>query len=394
MLPQRLPKLLYIGDVPVENSYHGSALLYRLLEDYPTDRLMIIECGNHSLPERRLTGVRYLSLNYPLKRLENTRLAKYATAVHSLISSRLLRRLPRDVEEFGAEAILTVGHGYSWYAAHKTSKRMKLPLHFIVHDDVPQMVRLAGPARRVYQRRFGKVYREASSRMCVSPFMVDAYRERYGVQGTVLYPGRSKQVSSLTYQKPNVSDSIPLRIAFAGTLNSGGVVECLKHLDSVLDSENVNAEIRLYGPFSEKHARAGGLTSSKATFCGLIPADHIVQCLREEADVLFVPISFAQRDKANMSIHFPSKLTDYTACGLPILIFGPTYASAIRWANERLDAFALASSVAELRNQLTHLQCSVTRVTLGRSAYQIGKCEFDYATIFAKFSANVTCLHD
>ena len=38
-----LPRLLYLGDVPVEASYHGSALIYRLLQHYPVDRLMIIE---------------------------------------------------------------------------------------------------------------------------------------------------------------------------------------------------------------------------------------------------------------------------------------------------------------------------------------------------------------
>ena len=40
-----LPRLLYLGDVPVEASYHGSALLYRLLQAYPAERLTIIEAG-------------------------------------------------------------------------------------------------------------------------------------------------------------------------------------------------------------------------------------------------------------------------------------------------------------------------------------------------------------
>ena len=40
-----LPRLLYVGDVPVEASYHGSALIYRLLQRYPVERLRIVE-GN------------------------------------------------------------------------------------------------------------------------------------------------------------------------------------------------------------------------------------------------------------------------------------------------------------------------------------------------------------
>ena len=40
-----LPRLLYLADVPVEASYHGSALMYRLLQRYPADRLRVVE-GN------------------------------------------------------------------------------------------------------------------------------------------------------------------------------------------------------------------------------------------------------------------------------------------------------------------------------------------------------------
>ena len=54
-----LPRLAYIGDVPVESSYHGSALLYRLLQRYPPDRLSVIENRNSSRADRRLPGVRY-----------------------------------------------------------------------------------------------------------------------------------------------------------------------------------------------------------------------------------------------------------------------------------------------------------------------------------------------
>ena len=64
---QSLPRLLYIGDVPVEASYHGSALLYRLLEDYPKERLKIVEAGVQlSRPERRLAGVAYEDRRLPL----------------------------------------------------------------------------------------------------------------------------------------------------------------------------------------------------------------------------------------------------------------------------------------------------------------------------------------
>ena len=54
--------------------------------------------------------------------------------------------------------------------------------------------------------------------------------------------------------------------------------------------------------------------------------------MRDEADVLLVPMSFDPADAANMRVCFPSKLVDYTAVGLPLLICGPEYSSAVQWA--------------------------------------------------------------
>jgi hypothetical protein len=58
-----LPSLPYVGDVPVESSYRGSALLYRLLQSYPPGRLRITE-GNlrNSSAERPLGGMSYLTV--------------------------------------------------------------------------------------------------------------------------------------------------------------------------------------------------------------------------------------------------------------------------------------------------------------------------------------------
>jgi hypothetical protein len=79
-----LPRLLYLGDVPVESSYHGSTLLYRLLQRYPAERLRIVE-GNlfPARTDRRLPGVTHGTLPVGRSRLLNTRF-------HNLYSRWLL----------------------------------------------------------------------------------------------------------------------------------------------------------------------------------------------------------------------------------------------------------------------------------------------------------------
>ena len=74
------PKIVYVGDVPVEASYHGSALLHRLLSGYPADRLTIIETATESQPQRRLSNINYVSRPVSKQRWLDTRFHPYVLA--------------------------------------------------------------------------------------------------------------------------------------------------------------------------------------------------------------------------------------------------------------------------------------------------------------------------
>jgi hypothetical protein len=73
----------------------------------------------------------------------------------------------------------------------------------------------------------------------------------------------------------------------------------------------------------------------------------MIERLRREADVLVVPMSFHPDDRSNIEVAFPSKLADYTATGLPILIWGPPYSSAARWAVENDGVAALVQEASD-----------------------------------------------
>ena len=184
-----LPKLLYIGDVPIESSYHGSTLLYRLLEDYPPEKLLVVEGNVHrSQPERRLPDVRYRSLKVGRERLLRTRFHKFYSGILTRSAPTRVRRVKKLRGGFRPEAVLTVSHGYSWITAARFATKHQLPLHLICHDDWPRVVNLFVNAKSRLDNVFGSVYRQAASRLCISPFMRDAYRKRYGVDGDVLLP--------------------------------------------------------------------------------------------------------------------------------------------------------------------------------------------------------------
>ena len=115
--------------------------------------------------------------------------------------------------------------------------------------------------------------------------------------------------------------------------------------------------------------------------------------IRQEANVLFLPMTFEAREKANMQVSFPSKLTEYTAAGLPLLIYGPEYCSAVRWARENVDSAEVVTQegMPGLEQALRNLSDPARRETLGRRAIELGNRFFSYDAAMEVFLPAIRC---
>ncbi|MGD1921134.1 MAG: hypothetical protein ACFCAD_20985 [Pleurocapsa sp.] len=103
-------------------------------------------------------------------------------------------------------------------------------------------------------------------------------------------------------------------------------------------------------------------------------------------------MDFDVKNKSNMELCFPSKLTDYTVMGLPILIWGAEYCSTVKWAKdnpkvaeivdtEDLDALFIA--VEKLCSS------SEYRYLLGLNALQTGNKYFDCYNVVRHFYQSI-----
>jgi hypothetical protein len=385
-----LPNLLYVGDVPVEASYHGSALLYRLLQNYPPEKLRIIESSLiRSLPERRLSRVPYASVDVGYSRLLRTRFARSYSSWLSLLSRRHRRRMAAALGSFRPEAILTLAHGFLWDGAAQFAEEHQLPLHLICHDDWPRFTNVFACLKRHVDRRLGVVYRQATSRLCVSPFMCDAYRERYGASGDVLYPTRAADAP--VYSTPPerlLQPTRGLNVAFAGSVNTHGHLMGLRLLAETLAT--LGGHLLIFGPFTPTNSHCESLNLPNVVCRGLLSSATLMERLREEVDVLFVPMSFAPEDRPNTEISFPSKLTDYTSVGLPLLIYGPDYCSAVQWARQNPCVAELVTQpeFEQLFGAVQRLSRSAeTRWQLAQSALTAGEKFFSHHSAMMLFQS-------
>ena len=388
-----LPRLLYVGDVPVEATYHGSALLHRLLSDYPADRLTIIETAAQSKPGRRLVDVSYFSYPIGKTRWLNTRFHRFAVAWYTelgdQIAPRILERLDRlDFDFSSFERVLTVAHGFGWPAAAGIARKKKVPLHLIVHDDWPRAADISPRFRKWLDDRFAKVYRQAQSRLCVSPAMSKFYQERYGEPAQVIYPSRALDCPQFEEPPERLSrNDEPFTIAFAGTINSNGYIQALLALQAAL--KPVGGRLLIFGPLTADAAREAGLVDAQV--CGLLSWSDLMTRLRDEADALFVPMSFDASDRSNMEMAFPSKLADCTATGLPLVIYGPDYCSAVTWARENGGAAEVVEAEADLGAAIQRLASDPAhRVSLGRRALEVGREYFIHERVQQVFNRSLS----
>jgi hypothetical protein len=106
----------------------------------------------------------------------------------------------------------------------------------------------------------------------------------------------------------------------------------------------------------------------------MVSSAELMDRLRAGVDVLFVPMSFAPGDREYSALSFPSKLTDYTAVGVPLLIHGPDYCSAARWALDRSGVAEVITSEAPeaLAAALERLRVPKHRWMLGQNALRAG----------------------
>ena len=387
--PVNLPRLLYVGDVPVERSLHGSALVFRLLQGYPPGRLMVVE-GNlwASKPERRLPGVAYKTFQVGWARPLYTRFSRPWTSWLVTGAKRRARFIAPLLNGFQPDGVLTVTHFCSWITAAEFALRRNLALHIVSHDECIECANVFEAVRGPMRRAFSRVYRQAANRFCVSPYMAEEFNQLYGIPGEVLYPSRAPEAKSFDAPPERVGQSLGSRglvVAFGGSLTSTGVKRQLGWIASSLKARN--GRLLLFGPFDPGHARASGLSSDNIVFRGMLNSEDFKRAIREEADVLLVPMDFEARGAANARMSFPSKLTDYTAVGLPLLITGPEYCSAVRWARENYPVAELVTTEdpGAYSAALDALLDPAHRVMLGEAALRKGDQFFSHVSAQCRF---------
>jgi hypothetical protein len=381
--PSNLPRVLYIGDVPVESSVAGAMLLYRLLLHYPADRLVVVQSEDSRIIHGpRLPGVRYETYHQPWDWSTYTRFNRVGGSIRYFAAKRRATEVVELAAGFDAQVVLTVAHGYTWITAAAFARRQRLPLHLIVHDHVPDTVNVPAAIGRQVWRTFKAAYVEAASRWCISPNMAEAYGV-LGKPANVLFPIRSSILPA--YDSPPQrlkSRSAPLVFGYLGSIGSGAYAGMLAKLAQVIEPSG--GRLVLYaGPNPPRSLTVHHNVDSR----GFVPQAQVLSVLRDNVDVLVLPMSFDPLDRRNVEFSFPTKVTDYTAACLPILVWGPSYSSIVRWAeaNPGTADIVLDESITAIDGAAKRMSDPEWRWRLALTAASVGTAFFSHDILAPRF---------
>jgi len=379
-----LPRLLIISELVPQSILAGSILLLRLLKDYPPDKLLVI--GAPATAEAECLTCRYEELNLPLERFNRTRLARLVRSLRSinLLPQLILASIQQRLQGFQPEVILSVMEVQPYYhLAYRYAKSHRLPLVLIVHD-IPEVFEPVYPWALQPQRdRNAEIYRYATQRLCVSPQMRDFFVKRYGISGNVLYPNRSEAlVCRPLANVRQLKQPGTLTLGYAGTLAYGYGEQLSRMLPSFRET---GTALRVYS-----RDRSLGMAPDGVTYGDYaVQPDQTWLRIKQECDGLILPYCWSE-DNGQQDLyktHFPSKLTEYLALGMPILIVGPSYATGVQWGLQNCDATLVVTEndPGAWREALNQLKDADTRERLSGGAIVAGDRDFNPVRLRQQF---------
>lgn len=373
--------LIYTFETP--NNFHaGSMQLLRVFQDYPKEKLCVL--GPKPPAGAKLLDCPYRELRYPIQRLRNTRLHRWAMSL-PILAPVIRPRPDKNLSLLGSfvpDAVFTVMDNFSWYrAAWDYAKKTGKPLITMTMDAPDRFEKNLGILESWKQEQIREIYQGAERNLCVSRQMTDFIAKKYQAKTETFYFGPPDGVM------PRVAaDSGRLRgrggliLGFAGGLAYGYGEALLKVARKL---EGSGHRIRIYS-----RDRPKGELAALTDYAGSFPHEVLWKKFQEECDASLLVYAFGHADDDLYRTHFPTKLSEYTWQGMPMVMVGPSHATGIIWGLEHPEACVVVTQ-ADLEPLLSRLkelsENAKVRIRMADAAAEAAQKEFDPIGIRLRF---------
>jgi len=311
-------------------------------------------------------------------RVKRTRLCRLAENLDYLAAaSRLPRALVRYAKDWKPDLIFSVADDIHAPIAHRLARTLRIPFAvnfqdlFACSSFVPRPCRPLPGVKSLLTSRYRKLQAQADAVFHTS----DGMKEWFGMaaRGDVLYPiGAATEIEP----EPRPSPKGTLTLAYAGNCYGAYGAQVLSLARELDGAAKVTLQVFTMG--NDWPAKDVQHYTRTGVYRGYLPFSALRDEL-EKADAFITTMSFAREDRVFVETSFTTKWLDYAPLGKPIVVWGPEYSSAARFARAKptglvVEDFKPASVIAAIeRLRADHVEW--TRLSLG--AMDVAKNELN-----------------
>ena len=353
--------------------------LHRFAPEYGVEPFYVYDINGEGFYEADEYPGRAFSTRRRQYRFGLGRLAGFATIAG--FDPGAHRQLKQVIADFQPDALHLTAHGVSFPIMARAAFETGRPVYLSVHDLWHQTVRPYIP-ESLSHGIFGRIARRAKEIFVVSDEMGEYLKAHYGIRSwKVVHDGVTK-----VHERQAV-ERLPetIRLLYVGMVHS----RQMKMLHQL---------VRSLGAFPDRQFEVHFCTRTPYTpelnpgnvriiFHGWVSEEELV-ARSHESHLGLLPLSFEPEDALFYRTSFMTKITFYTAVQLPILCFGPEWASAARIVREEGLGLTFTDNsdqavVESLRKMLT-LTAQDYRHFIGNMD-KAARSRFDAATIAHRF---------
>lgn len=327
-------KFALISNILPPSETAHAAIIYRLLGDLTPDTYCLLSSRNYDAAEQpnysgRLPGKYYYlppafqltrGYRFGLKASRESFNATVGIVARARAIARILRRERCDavVVCTGGDEILDFPAGYL------ASRMVGARFYAYLLDQYTHMVSYVlgrSPLRRIEPW----ILRGASGVIAPNEFLRDELRSRYRIEPVVIHNAcdlseyESSNQSGEVTQEANSANG-------AGIVYTGGIgtlhFDPFKNLMTAIQSlENNSLEVHLYTMQQPVEIEKQGIRGP-LVYHDYAPASAMAT-IQQQADILFLPLSFGMRYREIVRTAAPGKMGEYLAARRPILVHAP-----------------------------------------------------------------------
>ncbi len=313
----RKPDLLYVADVPVEESSAGSIFMHRLIGACEPARWTIEETNlvaRRGMP--RIEGPVWRQYRWRGLRLIN----RGCGWIGAVFLAYYAWYFPRTFPGPKPRAVYTVAHGFSWLGAVSRAKREGIRCVVHCHDHPGSSFPGGARAWRFVSRLARKALASADVCLAVSPTGEKWLQEIPAVRTGIVYSvwnddAHLRAPSLRTGQRVlGYAGSIAYSGYRSGIIAASQAAAAAGWKMVVFPSTPVDADLR---------AAVAPVVEWRDT----VPAAELPGLLAAAADVALITTDFDPKNRDWVRVACPAKLADYAYAGVPIIAVVPAWSS-------------------------------------------------------------------